>query len=159
MQLADTLHRDMVQPESTFIDEKIFARDPYYTGKDPFDYPIGVGQSGFATRPAAFPDAPFLNVPPGFAKIQALFEVNAYCVKGEARGEWLGKTFWYYERVTGSAMGRIGRAPGTGPDRGPRTSRFMRALDLFNQNHNYAFPSSIPTKAGGVRCPQFTNLP
>lgn len=104
-------------------------------------------------------DAPHFYLPAGVDRVRVLFEVDAFCSRGGNRGEFIGKTFWTYERHVSESVGRVFRTPGSQADRGPPTQTFMDALSRFNQNHGFPFPKIKPPKSGGVKCSQWPNLP
>lgn len=107
------------------------------------------------TRSATFMDRPFWNdepfIAPGITRVQFEFEVNAFCVSGAGQGQWLGKSFWLWDRTVGSPYAEYSISEHLPHDRGHPTSDFMRAITLWQQVRKYTLPGlpEPPTEGGG----------
>jgi hypothetical protein len=114
------------------------------------------GRQGAAPDTATFTDAPIINdfnFPTGVVRIVLEFEVNAFCASGEGQGQWLGKTFWLFERDLGSSTIVLRRDPLRAKDRNLYTAAFKSALDTWSSTRAFKIPRiPQPPPQGGDPC-------
>ncbi len=91
------------------------------------------------------------------------FEDNFFCAAGENRGEFLGMATWTWEKTRASAMAPGDTGAGTITMHSPGNQNqptnpgtFFDALNLFNKNHSFPFPTiapkQLPPGQGGQPC-------
>jgi hypothetical protein len=136
------------------IDVRKLDRLPYVS-IPPF-YLARPGRQGAAADTATFTDPPIVNdsnFPTDVIRIVLEFEVDAFCASGEGQGQWLGKTFWLFERDIGSSAIALRRDPLRSKDRDPYTAAFKDALDAWSSTRAFAIPQlPQPPPQGGAPC-------
>jgi hypothetical protein len=121
-------------PQGHFVDQPFFALDPFMNGRDSRTDDGHPGRSGGNPATSTASDPPSLTVLAGLDSLHADFEVDAFCNSGDGRGTWLGRTYWYYRRAQGEAIGTVGQDPAhSGPDRQAADAEFKTAVALFMQ--------------------------
>lgn len=103
----------------------------------------------FADAPSGFDD---LDYPAGVVRLILDFEVNVFCADGDGQGQWLGKTFWLWERDLGRPPS-FRPNPGLPHDRGQPTPKFFQALEIWSAARRFALPKlPEPPNSGGIPC-------
>jgi len=132
------------------IDADASEADPYMNG-DIDGQDIGAhGSSGPTPSPSWTWDSPEAT---STDTLLMEFEVDAYCGKGQNRGEFLGKLFWIY-KVSPGSVGTAMLDPRRGADLGGPTPEFREAYALWLRVIRGSNPANprIPSKGGNV-CP------
>jgi hypothetical protein len=78
------------------------------------------------------------------------YEVNAFCVEGYERGEWLGGAVWGVSFLPG-IMEPVYDYDEPGTLDQP-TPSFLAAVEDWQFLHPSAMPPPVPTIRGGARC-------
>jgi hypothetical protein len=130
-------------------------RDPYYNGeRDRSDRRLGSdGYKSCENSAISFMrDTPSVSDAwiPVNGTVIFEFEVNAFCARGDDRGDWLGQVTWTWSRAHGQAPVIT---QGT-PNRNGPSSEFTAALTAWNSNprHRFGLPTPRPPTSGGKPC-------
>lgn len=101
------------------------------------------------------------SFPADITKITKNFETDYFCAEGENRGEFLGMVTWTWEKTLASAQGAGGTSDGvvtlhSNGNRNQPTTAFNDAVNLFDTNHMFLFPTiapkQLPPGQGGQSC-------
>lgn len=143
--------RDADLVGATTIDYQIPAPEPYYQTAGPTMIGMFGIQNG-SPKSSTITDGPNLTdgaYPDNITKVIWNFEVAAFCAGGTNMGEFLGTVTWKWERPK---FGSITVTAGA-PDRNQPSQTFMDALNKWNTNHGFTFPTTgTPPKKGGEAC-------